>query len=240
MGIDEALLRRANHAGECVVRVYEWRRLTLSLGRNQIARGRYDLDRARSHGVEFVRRPTGGRAVLHHRELTYSVTAPIRALGSLHESYRRINALLLAALARLGVRASVAPRPPRTPLPGILPCFDVPGEGELVVDGRKLVGSAQWRDHDALLQHGSILVAGDQTLASDLLLTPSLPPSLPATLQGVLGRAPSATELADALGTAIVTLEHVEPSPMVVEEILQSEIERTSARYIDEQWTWRR
>src|SRR5687767_6811745 len=85
MATDEALLERARTSGECVMRLYEWARPTLSLGRNQAARGHYDLDRARALGVDFVRRPTGGRAVLHHRELTYSVTGPASQLGSLRE-----------------------------------------------------------------------------------------------------------------------------------------------------------
>src|SRR5215210_4848764 len=74
MAIDDALLDRARGSGECVIRLYEWARPTLSLGRNQAARGQYDLARARELGIDFVRRPTGGRAVLHHREVTYSVT----------------------------------------------------------------------------------------------------------------------------------------------------------------------
>ncbi len=240
MAIDEALLGRALATDECVMRVYAWGRPTLSLGRNQPARGRYDLERARTLGVDFVRRPTGGRAVLHDRELTYSVTAPVGRLGTLRDSYARINRVLVGALERLGVDASIAPRLARAPQPGVTPCFDVPGEGELVVAGRKLVGSAQWRDRETLLQHGSILLDGDQALASELLRVPSLPPPPPATLQSVLGRAPSAAELADALRAAIVTLEHVEASPMVVDEALRSESRRACARYLDEQWTWRR
>src|SRR5688500_13675445 len=91
MAVDDALLDRAREAGECVLRLYEWSRPTLSLGRNQTARGHYDLDRARELDVGFVRRQTGGRAVLHHREITYSVTGPAAVLGSLRESYARVN-----------------------------------------------------------------------------------------------------------------------------------------------------
>ena len=83
--MDVSLLDRARSSGECVMRIYEWSRPTLSLGRNQAARGHYDLERARAAGIDFVRRPTGGRAVLHHRELTYSVTAPAAALGPARE-----------------------------------------------------------------------------------------------------------------------------------------------------------
>ena len=240
MGLDEALVARARETGECVIRVYEWRRPTLSLGRNQTARGRYDIERARAMGVDFVRRPTGGRAVLHDRELTYSVTAPAGALGALRESYTRINEVLIAGLKRLGVGTSVTGRRARAAHPGVAPCFDEPAEGELVVGGRKLVGSAQWRDGDALLQHGSILVDGDQRLASDLLRVPSPRPPQPATLRSVLGREPTGAELAEALRDAIVTLEGAEASPMVVDDTLRSAIWRARARYLDARWTWRR
>ena len=165
MALDEALMARSRDRGELWLRVYGWSEPTLSLGRHQTARGRYDLHRAAALGVRFVRRPTGGRAVLHHREITYCVTAPDGALGSLRESYRRINRLLVDALRRLGVEAGEARASGPAPRPGVAPCFEEPVAGEIVAGGRKLVGSAQWRDRGALLQHGSILVADDQALA---------------------------------------------------------------------------
>ncbi|OYV73430.1 MAG: hypothetical protein B7Z72_02540 [Gemmatimonadetes bacterium 21-71-4] len=76
MAWDQALMARARRTGEAVLRVYAWAGPTLSLGRNQRARGAYDLGRAAARGVAIVRRPTGGRALLHHHEVTYSVTAP--------------------------------------------------------------------------------------------------------------------------------------------------------------------
>src|SRR3954466_12069034 len=81
MALDEALMARAIETGEWVLRVYSWATPTLSLGRNQTARGRYDLGRIRERGLGVVRRPTGGRAILHDREITYSVTAPVDAAG---------------------------------------------------------------------------------------------------------------------------------------------------------------
>lgn len=240
MAVDEALMARARSTGECVVRLYEWLRPTLSLGRNQTARDRYDLDRAAKMGVDFVRRPTGGRAVLHHRELTYSVTAPGERLGTLQESYGRINRILVAALHALGVAANVAPRTARAPSPGVAPCFDVPGEGELVVGDRKLVGSAQWRDRDVLLQHGSILVDDDQALASALLRSPTPPPPAPATLRSLLGHAPTVRDFAARVRDALVTLEDADASPLVVDSALESDISDARIRFLDDQWTWRR
>src|SRR5438045_4001351 len=108
MALDEALMDRARASGEWIARVYSWSAPTISLGRNQSARGRYNLDRIRELGLGVVRRPTGGRAILHHREITYSVTAPVAEAGDLRQSYDRINHLLLETLSLLGVHASIA------------------------------------------------------------------------------------------------------------------------------------
>ena len=240
MAVDDALLERAQSTGECVVRVYGWSRPTLSLGRNQTARGHYDLERARALGIDFVRRSTGGRAVLHHREVTYSVTGPIALLGTLRASCARINRLLVAALDGLGVRATVAPSKRGGATPGLAPCFDTPGEGELMVGTRKLVGSAQWRDREALLQHGSILIDDDQSLASTLLREARPLPPTPATLRSVLGYLPTVSHLAAAFHDAIVTLEDPEASRLVVDAGFERRIADARAHFLDECWTWRR
>src|SRR6185295_2345814 len=108
MALDEALLERARRTGEATLRVYTWAQPTLSLGRNQRARGVYDPMLAAQHGVHIVRRITGGRALLHHREITYSVSAPTHSDVSLAGSYLAINRILLHALRGLGVPAEVA------------------------------------------------------------------------------------------------------------------------------------
>jgi len=240
MAIDEALLRRAARAGETIVRVYTWARPTVSLGRNQPARGCYDLRLAQRRGIDFVRRPTGGRAILHHREITYSVAAPIATFGSLPESYRAINRLLLEALRTLGVGAEEAASPTRTPLPSLAPCFDVPVVGELVANGRKLVGSAQVRDGDAFLQHGSVLVDDDQQVLSELLVDGE-PGSSPATLRALTGRSVTGAEFAAAIATAIGSEDGSVPRPLELDESLSRDVRRlVRTRYSDAGWTWRR
>lgn len=235
MALDEALLHRARDAGHAVLRVYSWGRPTLSLGRNQTARGRYDAGRAAALGIDVVRRPTGGRAVLHHREITYSVAAPVGLLGSLAESYHAINRLLLDGLQRLGVDAREAEPSGAAPLPGVSPCFETPVAGEITMRGRKLVGSAQVREDGALLQHGSILVDDDQSLAATLLLRPVAPPPAPATLRDALGRAPAPAELARALAAALG-----DPEPLALDDSLERAAGALRARYADPAWTWRR
>jgi lipoyl(octanoyl) transferase len=240
MATDEALMGRARATGEWVLRVYGWARPTLSLGRNQPARGLYDVRSLRERGVDIVRRPTGGRAVLHHREVTYSVTGPAAAAGSLAESYARVNRLLVDGLRRLGVNATLATPVGSAPIPSDAPCFDTPTKGELVSSGRKLVGSAQWRDREALLQHGSILVDDDQGIVAALLRRSAPPPPVPATLRALLGRAPTLEEVGCALGAALATLEGDVITMLEIDAEMQRAIACAAARYADDAWTWRR
>jgi lipoate-protein ligase A len=240
MALDEALMERARDTGEWVLRVYSWSTPTLSFGRHQSARGRYDEARIRERGFATVRRPTGGRAVLHHREITYSVTAPAAEAGELRAAYARINALLIAALASLGVEADLAAPATRASSPGIAPCFDEPSAGELTVHGRKLAGSAQWRCDGALLQHGSILVEDDQSAIADLTLEPArhIPP--PATLAAALGRAPAAGEALAAFDAAVRRLEDAQAAPLILDAAVRARAAALVVRYLDDAWTWRR
>lgn len=241
MALDEALLSRARRTGEGVLRLYTWSRPTLSLGRHQTARGRYRIERLRALGIDVVRRPTGGRAVLHDREITYSVTAPCARAGPLRESYDRINRLLVVGLAELGVHVAPASQTTsRAPLPGVRPCFETPTAGELIWGGRKLVGSAQWRDREVMLQHGSILLDDDQSLVGTLLKQPEPSPMRPATLREALGRSPTLDEITTAMTHAVRMLEDRAVAPLAIDHRLSREIARARARYEDDDWTWRR
>lgn len=240
MALDEALMERAAASGEWVLRVYSWSQPTISLGRNQTARDRYDLDAIRRRGIAVVRRPTGGRAILHDREITYSVTAPVSDAGDLRASYARINTLLVDALRRLGVRAQVAAARDRTVAPGMTPCFDMPSAGELVVGDRKLAGSAQWRGDGGLLQHGSILVEDDQGTLSELARVPLPPPPRPATLASALGRVPAVRDMAAALIASLRAREDPHASELAPEESVRARTRDLVVRYLDDGWTWRR
>lgn len=240
MALDEALMSRARETGEWVLRVYSWNQPTISLGRNQSARGRYDLDGIRTRGLAVVRRPTGGRAILHHREVTYSVTAPVADAGELRESYARINRLLVAGLASLGVGAEIAAPARRAAAPGMAPCFDEPSGGELTVEGRKLAGSAQWRMDGALLQHGSILIQDDQSALAELVVGGQRPIPSPATLADVLGHSPEPADIAAALADAVRTIEDPRASRLAIDEELSARTTALVVRYLDDDWTWRR
>jgi lipoate-protein ligase A len=240
MALDEALMTRARRTGEWTLRVYAWSEPTISLGRNQPAMRHYDRERIRRRALAVVRRPTGGRAILHHREITYSVTGPAAAAGTERESYTRINRLLVRALKNLGVETRVAPKGVRARLPDATPCFELPAEGELTFEGRKIAGSAQWRSDGALLQHGSILVDDDQTQLADfsLFAHAELPP--PATLIDALGRAPTLDEAAVAFETAVRELEAPQATPLEIDAELRARTSALVVQYSDDSWTWRR
>jgi lipoate-protein ligase A len=239
MALDEALMDRAAASGEWICRVYAWSEPTVSFGRNQSANHHYDRAKLRDQGLSVVRRPTGGRAILHHREITYAVAAPVSDAGGLHESYLLINRLLVAGLRSLGLPVTIAGSRPQAMIPGPTPCFDHPSAGELVAGGRKLVGSAQWRTDKSLLQHGSILIDDDQPILTTLLREPAAPPPPAATLRELLGEPPSLTDIAGAVFSAIQG-DDPEAFPLALDASLIESRARLSKHYADPAWTWRR
>jgi len=242
MARDIALQARAARTGETVFSVYSWSRPTLSFGRNQPASGLYDLERIRTAGIDVVRRPTGGRAILHNREVTYSVTAPLEDAAPLRETYSRINRILQNGLSRLGVAVVPATSSERAAVPSLRPCFETPAEGELVAQGGKLVGSAQYRDDGALLQHGSILVNDDQSSLPDFsarLSAENESVPAPATLHALLGRSPDPAEVAEAMFDAVRSLEDERAIEMDEDEVRDAALQHVS-HFLDEGWTWRR
>lgn len=179
MAVDLALLGRARATGEAVWRCYSWSQPTVSFGRNETVRHRFDANSLSRAGLDAVRRPTGGRALLHSREVTYSVTLPIADALPWRAAYAAVNAVLLRALQRLGVEAMLVSEAQSEPVrPNGPLCFDRPAAGEIMVDGAKLVGSAVWRERGAYLQHGSILLHDDQSLLATAMIAPltDIPP----------------------------------------------------------------
>jgi len=177
MAVDEALLLTMAHTvdPQPVLRFYGWSPATLSLGYAQSYYKEVDEEACRAEGIDVIRRPTGGRAVLHQYELTYSVIAPEHdphVSGTVTESYLRISQALLTGLKALGVPAEMVASGGLNEATSSA-CFDAPSWYELVVDGRKLVGSAQVRKEGMLLQHGSILLHFDADLLFRLLKFPN-------------------------------------------------------------------
>jgi len=173
MAVDEAVAEAVDAgAAPPTLRLSRWEPPCLSLGFSQ-PYGAADAAFCASHGIDVVRRPTGGRAVLHHLELTYAVAARLEAPFSpdLQAAYQAICGALVAGLGALGVPAALSGAPegghirPTQPIP----CFIGPAAGEVAVAGRKLVGSAMRRVGGAILQHGSILEGWDSALQAGCL-----------------------------------------------------------------------
>lgn len=203
MAIDTSLLAEANRTGRAFLRLYRFSPPCVSLGRNESS-APYDQAAIRRLGVDVVRRPTGGGAVWHDHEVTYAVAAPIAAFGGLRAAYRTIHERLAVAIRSLGVSASVnLPQPPLTSsnLPHLRPtrpCFASAIGGEVLVAGRKLIGSAQVRQREAFLQHGSILLDGSQEMVRVVSCQPS-GVSGETTLCAVLGRPVGFEEVTEAI-----------------------------------------
>lgn len=162
MARDEALLEAmADQPGLPVLRLYTWHPPCLSLGYAQSYYSHVDSEFCSSHGIDVVRRPTGGRAVLHHMELTYAVAFrsdhPVLGGGVL-ESFRKVSEAILLGLRSIGVDAELVAVQRSHRLSRAANCFMAPSSYEVAVRGRKLVGSAQVRRRGAVLQHGSILL----------------------------------------------------------------------------------
>lgn len=163
MAIDAALLEQieGSPAARTIVRFYTWRTPTISLGRNQKIEKAVDIGYCRKNGIDVVHRPTGGRAVLHDDELTYAVISnDTDSFGdTIYGNYKRVSEALCLGYNRLGVPAVLAPDTRKAaPLinDGDPPCFLSPSRYELLVNGRKIAGSAQRRVRRSFLQHGSM------------------------------------------------------------------------------------
>lgn len=239
MAIDASLLDLADTQGASFLRLYGWNPHCLSFGRNEPARRRYDAERIGAMGLDCVRRPTGGRAVWHARELTYAVAAPLAAFGGLREAYETLHRLLATALTTLGAEPRLAPRASPVAGLGTGPCFAAPVGGEVLIEDRKVVGSAQLRQGDAFLQHGSLLLDDDQHLVRDLAGF-SENGAAEAPLSRLLGRPISFAEAAAAItAVARTMLSDLEESAELPDAV-QAGISRHAERFRSAEWTWQR
>ena len=164
MAVDEAVLEAVSREqAPPTLRFYSWNPACLSLGYNQKVGESCDLDEVGRLGYTMVRRRTGGRAVLHKDELTYSVIADNLQFGegSVLDIYMMISSALSEGLRSFGVEADLVPAYSDKGKEKSAACFDVPSSFEVAYKGRKLVGSAQFRSGRHFLQHGSILLSVD-------------------------------------------------------------------------------
>lgn len=173
MAVDEVLSYRVSKGDSIpILRFYRWDPPCLSLGYFQDAQKEINFEGLKKHKIDLVRRLTGGRAVLHDIEITYSIIIPLKydwIPNSINESYRIISLALLEGLKKLGINASLSKK-----ISGKIPhtssaCFDAPSSYELIANEKKIIGSAQKRFNGILLQHGSIPITLDVDKLFDLL-----------------------------------------------------------------------
>ena len=237
MARDQALAEMLQ-PGEGVLRLYRWNPPTVSFGRNEPAQGIYSVELAEAEGVAYTRRPTGGRAVLHSKELTYGLVFPAGLFGGLKKAYRLVNKGLLVGLQRFGAGVQLASNTGPSLPPDAGPCFRQPAEGEVTALGRKLIGSAQVKLGDAVLQHGSLILDGDQDILRRLRDDEEpVPP--PATLRSLLGFVPDLTELGYALQVGLAETLGGSWSQGEYRENEKMAARKLHAHYEDLGWIWR-
>lgn len=253
MAVDEAILESVYQGvSRPTLRLYAWEPACLSLGLAQPFT-EVDTDALTANGWGLVRRPTGGRAILHTDELTYAVIAPEtepRVRGGVLESYLRLSHALLESLKLLGLNPEAnendSDNQRKKPNPV---CFEVPSNYEITVNGLKLIGSAQARRKEGILQHGAIPLGGDltriitalkfadetaQTKAKERLLAHA------TTIQRELGQRPSWEGVSKALQKAFTTTLNLdlEPGELTPKETRRAQ-ELMQEKYANPSWTER-
>jgi lipoyl(octanoyl) transferase len=246
MATDEALFKSACMSGVPVLRLYGWSPGTVSLGFAQRACEALDLAEITRRNLAWVRRPTGGRAVLHDMEVTYSLSVPasdpLYELG-LAASYEWICGPIIGALGRVGVPAMLSPHYSVGFVSAS--CFAAPGTTDILASHRKIVGSAQMRTRDGFLQHGSIVLKNDLEKLFAVVRTADCSSvdaahraaRLMTSVSDEAHRTVSFQEMVDALVADFSALESVKLVPDVLspEEIRESAVICTQ-KYDSEGW----
>ncbi|MFO7981356.1 MAG: biotin/lipoate A/B protein ligase family protein [Candidatus Aminicenantes bacterium] len=166
MAVDDFLFKSLGSKPRTFVRFYSWKRPTVSLGYSQDTTKVINLDFCRKNNIDIVRRITGGKLVLHHREVTYSICSSDKKTfsSSLNKSYKLISKALIKGLKELNIPAYLEEEDNPSYSRSHLPCFSYPARNEIKVKGKKIVGSAQKRVGSKFIQHGSIPLERDDEL----------------------------------------------------------------------------
>ncbi|HCV1100391.1 TPA: lipoate--protein ligase family protein [Staphylococcus aureus] len=258
MAMDEALLNFVSR-GEIdpVIRFYTWNPVTLSIGYFQRLQKEIDIDKVKEKGFGLVRRQTGGRGVLHDKELTYSVIVPEshpNMPSTVTEAYRVISQGLLEGFKNLGFDTYFAV--PKTPeerqklkQPRSSVCFDAPSWYELVVEGRKIAGSAQTRQKGVILQHGSILQDIDIDELFDMFIYKNERLKLKMK-EAFVEKAVAINDISDEHITISQMEEafekgfkkglNIELKPLELTEAQLAEVEELTEKYRSDEWMFRK
>lgn len=236
-----------------VLRFYGWEPAGLSLGHFQKTVGRIDIDAAKAKGIDIVRRPTGGLAVLHDKELTYSVVVSEKhekMSPSIIEAYRVLSQGVLEGYRNLGISAELAIPDAPVGKSGTAVCFEEASWYELEIEGKKAAGSAQNRQKGVVLQHGSIPIEMDIDVLYDLFIFPNEKIKIMARnsflqkavfINDILGRKATMEEVKTAFKEGFKKGLDIELTPFEPNEQMISEVEDLIiSKYTNDDYTFQR
>ncbi|MRR17080.1 MAG: lipoate--protein ligase family protein [Deltaproteobacteria bacterium] len=250
MAIDEAIFQETvKHKRPPTLRFFGWQPSAVSIGYFQEVENEINFDRCRLTGVDIVRRMTGGKAVYHHSEVTYSLSAANSQKlfpNDIGGTYEVISRCLARGLSFLGIGAKLAAADVHEKREPTSRCFSVPSGNELLVEGRKICGSAQMRTHGGFLQHGSLLMKFDDAETSALIFSKQaretaehLRRSVTAVNE-VIPIPVSEETLCRALQKGFIEElgVHLAEGPLTSDEEALSEL--LMKKYASDAWNWRR
>lgn len=259
MALDQALLEwHSNGLIGPVLRFYEWEPATLSIGYFQNVEKEINMEQVQKHNLGFVRRPTGGRGVLHEHELTYSVIVTESYPDmpeTVTEAYRVISGGLLEGFKNLGLDAHFSipesdEEKNNLKKPKSAVCFDAPSWYELVVEGKKVAGSAQTRQKGVILQHGAILLSLDEDKLVSLFKFSSDEQrekmriglrEKAVAIDELAGRSVTAEESAEAFSKGFEQALNMKLEPLkLTEEQVRYVKEIENAKYGNDAWTFKK
>lgn len=243
MAVDDYLFQSLGQGPHTYLRFYQWEKPTASLGYSQKANQLIDLDKCRAIGIDVVRRMTGGKLVLHHQEVTYSICSSDSELftSKLIDSYRLISEALMRGLEKMGIKCSLASTTPSSYARGSLPCFSHPAQNEIEIEGKKIIGSAQKRTGDRFIQHGSIPLKKDEGLLKSISkLSREVFKMNMTSLSDTLGRKVDFDYVIEHLQSGISEYFNIRLNPKSFSEEEKAAIRKIQAkRYENPAWTYR-
>ncbi len=244
MAVDDYLFQSLTDAPMTYLRFYSWKNPTVSLGYSQKRREVVNEDYCREQGIDIVRRITGGKLVLHSKEVTYCICSSDKELftTTISESYKRISEALIFGLKAMGMAPLLAEKSNPAYIRGNLPCFSYPAKNEIKVAGKKVIGSAQKRIGDKFLQHGSIpLKEDDEKLKRVSCLAKGSEKIRMIPVSNVLGRDVYFDSVVSYLASGFSEYFGIKLKPETLtqkEKTAVAEIEKS--RYLNPEWIKRR
>jgi len=242
MAVDEFLFRSLSSELQTYLRFYGWEGPTVSLGYSQDIWKVVDVEYCQKNGIDIVRRMTGGKLVLHHKEVTYSLCSSDKGTftSTLTDSYRLISQALMRGFEKMGLNSYLADAPPNSYVRGNLPCFSYPARNEIEVEGKKIVGSAQKRAGSKFIQHGSIPLEEDEGFLGPVsFLKKEDSKGRMISLSQALGKKVSFDWTVECLSSGISEFFKINFKPKVFDIEEKEAISKIQEeRYADKDWTY--